>query len=131
MIDTEIEIRELRLHQRRRAVIARRYDAQMARLRARRQRKAHLDAIALQQGTTRSALLQDYPGGNVADSTGTVAAGPAASRTAVGRRAPPAPPGVGCRWTMITLAPIPVNGRTGAACGANGLRSCATSAASP
>ena len=95
VIHAEIETRELRLHQRRRAAEASKYEAQVARHRAKRQRTAHLDAIALQQGTTRRGLLLDYP-----EATLTIPPD-------LARLAPPPPEQ---RWSG-TLRPHPPRGR--------------------
>jgi exonuclease III len=61
VLDDEIEVRDLRAHQRRRAAESKRYAAQVARRRATRHRKAHLAAIAGRMGVTRAALLRDNP----------------------------------------------------------------------
>ena len=61
IMDSEIEIRQLRLHQRGRTLAKRKYERQMASRASKRRRVAHLDAIALHEGTTRRELMASHP----------------------------------------------------------------------
>ena len=62
VMDSEIQLRQLRLHQRRQSQLKRKYERQMSCKATKRRRVAHLDAIAEHLGTTRLALEADHPG---------------------------------------------------------------------
>ena len=62
VMDSEIQLRQLRLHPRKQAHLKRRYECQMTRKAEKRRRIAHLSAIADHQGVTKSALEASHPG---------------------------------------------------------------------
>ena len=62
VMDSEIELRELRLHQRRQSDLKRKYERQTTRKAAKRRRTAHLGVIANHLGMTRLALEASHPG---------------------------------------------------------------------
>ena len=61
VMDSEIELRELRLHQRKRSALKRRYERQTTRKAVKRRRIAHLNVIADHLGQTRVALEASRP----------------------------------------------------------------------
>ena len=61
VMDSEIELRQLRLHQSRQALLKRKYECQMTRKASKRRRIAHLDAIAAHKGVTRLVLEASRP----------------------------------------------------------------------
>jgi hypothetical protein len=61
VMDSEIELRQLRLHQRGQALRKRKYECQISRKAAKRRRIAHLNAIAGHLGMTRPALVAWRP----------------------------------------------------------------------
>ena len=56
VMDSEIELRELNLHQRKQSALKRNYELQTTRKAVKRQRIAHLRVIADHLGKTRAAL---------------------------------------------------------------------------
>jgi hypothetical protein len=62
VMDAEIELRELRLHQRKQSALKRSYELQTTRRAVKRQRVAHLSVIASHLGQTRLALEAARPG---------------------------------------------------------------------
>jgi hypothetical protein len=62
VMDSEIELRQLRLHQRKQSQLKRKYERQVTCRTTKRRRVAHLSAIAESQGLTRLALEARYPG---------------------------------------------------------------------
>jgi hypothetical protein len=62
VMDSEIELRQLRLHQRSQALLKRKYECLTTRRAAKRRRIAHLNTIADHLGMTRLALVAWRPG---------------------------------------------------------------------
>ena len=61
VVDSEIELRQLRLHQRRFSSNKRKYELQMSQRALKRRRNAHLAVIAERRGVSRPALLASRP----------------------------------------------------------------------
>ena len=61
VMDSEIELAQLRLHQRQQSTAKRKYAFATSRSASKRRRLAHLDAIADRMGVTRSSLVASYP----------------------------------------------------------------------
>ena len=61
VMDDELDRRALRLHQRKRASVAKTYDCRMAHRAVKRQRTAHLRSIAGALDTTLPLLLAEHP----------------------------------------------------------------------
>jgi hypothetical protein len=85
VVDSEIELRQLRLHQRNFSSNKRKYELQMSQRALKRRRNAHLTAIAECMGVSRPALLASRPD---------IGSGPVPADLAAVAPAPPAP-----RWS--------------------------------